>query len=73
MGEEVSQNLSRVVLIFAVLLVMAASIAGCGDSSDVAVEDAAPDFSMVDATGDSVALADYTGTPVLLFFHMADG
>ena len=73
MGEGMPRNVSRSVLIFVVLLAMAVSIAGCGDSSEEAVEDAAPDFTMVDATGDSVALADYTGTPVLLFFHMADG
>ena len=73
MGEGMTRNVSRSALILAVLLAMAVSIAGCGDSSEVAVEDAAPDFTMLDATGDSVALADYTGTPVLLFFHMADG
>ena len=33
----------------------------------------APDFTLLDSTGNEVALADYEGTPVLLFFHMALG
>lgn len=33
----------------------------------------APDFTLLDSAGNEVALADYEGTPVLLFFHMAMG
>ena len=59
----------RVFVLAAALLMMALAMAGCGDAAG----DSAPDFSLTNAVGDSVALADYTGTPVLLFFHMADG
>lgn len=33
----------------------------------------APDFSLLSSDGETVALADYRGEPVLLYFHMADG
>ncbi len=33
----------------------------------------APPFTLSAADGSEVALADYAGTPVLLFFHMAMG
>ncbi|NNC40891.1 MAG: redoxin domain-containing protein [Acidimicrobiia bacterium] len=59
----------RSLLILLLLLVLAVSLVGCGDST----VEAAPDFSLADANGGSVSLADYDGTPVLLFFHMADG
>jgi cytochrome oxidase Cu insertion factor (SCO1/SenC/PrrC family) len=39
----------------------------------LAVGDAAPAFSLPASDGSTVALADYKGQPVLLFFHMADG
>lgn len=57
-------------LIIAVGLV----IAGCGgDDGGLSVGDAAPDFSLEEASGAEVALADYQGQDVLLYFHMADG
>ena len=62
-------NVWRSLLILLLLLVLSASLVGCGDST----VEAAPDFSLTDANGGSVSLADYDGTPVLLFFHMADG
>lgn len=34
---------------------------------------AAPDFILDDALGGQASLSDYSGTPVLLFFHMAVG
>lgn len=37
------------------------------------VGDDAPAFSLPDAHGGSVALSDYAGRPVLLYFHMAVG
>jgi len=57
------------VIVWAAVLLMVLAMAGCGDTAG----DSAPDFSLTNAVGDPVALADYTGTPVLLFFHMADG
>ena len=57
-------------LIIAVGLVIAA----CGgDDGGLSVGDAAPDFSLEEASGGMVDLADYAGQDVLLYFHMADG
>lgn len=39
----------------------------------LAVGDDAPAFSLPSSTGDTVSLADYSGQPVLLYFHMAVG
>lgn len=50
-------------------LMLVVALTGCGG----ATEEAAPDFSMVNAIGGTVDLDDYAGDPVLLFFHMADG
>lgn len=57
----------RVLILLTLMLVVA--LTGCGG----ATEEAAPDFSMVNAIGGTVDLDDYVGDPVLLFFHMADG
>ena len=51
------------------ILAMALAIGGCGDGDT----EVAPDFALENAIGGTVALDDYAGTPVLLFFHMADG
>lgn len=49
-------------------------VAACGgDDGGFAVGESAPDFSLEEASGGSVALADYRGQDVLLYFHMADG
>jgi cytochrome oxidase Cu insertion factor (SCO1/SenC/PrrC family) len=68
-GGEMRRTIGRSLLILLLLLLLAVSLVGCGDSA----ADGAPDFSLTDANGGSVSLADYDGTPVLLFFHMADG
>ena len=59
----------RVVGVAALVAAIAPAVTGCGDTA----QDRAPDFSFENALGAPVALADYSGTPVLLFFHMADG
>ncbi len=51
------------------VLLLALAIAGCGGTD----AETAPGFSLESAGGATVALEDYSGTPVLLFFHMADG
>lgn len=56
-------------LIAALSLVMAA----CGGSAGLTVGDEAPDFSLQEASGGVVSLADYDNQDVLLYFHMADG
>ncbi|MBT8212966.1 MAG: redoxin domain-containing protein [Acidimicrobiia bacterium] len=49
-------------------------VAACGgDDKGLAVGDSAPDFSLTEASGNSVALDGYDGQDVLLYFHMADG
>lgn len=39
----------------------------------VTVGATAPAFTLADAAGGEVSLADYRGRPVLLYFHMAVG
>jgi hypothetical protein len=59
-----------------VLLLMVPVLSACGPSNGqgLAVGDSAPSFSLPEATGGQVSLADYRGSkPVLLYFHMADG
>jgi hypothetical protein len=49
-------------------------LTACGGQEGLAVSDAAPSFTLPEASGGSVSLADYQGTqPVLLYFHMALG
>ena len=48
----------------------------CGGSSSAPTTDKlrpAPDFTLPNALGGEVALTDYAGQPVFLFFHMAVG
>jgi len=60
-----------------VLLVLAVIsgilLAACGGSSGLQVGDDAPDFSLQSVDGNQVSLADYSGQPVLMYFHMAMG
>lgn len=58
------------------LMPLTAVLAACGAASSPSgiVEGAdAPDFTLPNAAGGDVSLADYAGRPVLLYFHMADG
>ena len=54
-------------------LLLALTLAACGDDGAIAEGAAAPAFALPSAAGGTVALADYGDEPVLLFFHMADG
>ena len=42
-------------------------------SDGIALGSEAPAFTLADAAGGEVSLADYSGQPVLLYFHMAVG
>lgn len=49
-------------------------LVGCAAGEDgLAVGDTAPAFELPSTSGDRIALSDYQGRPVLLFFHMAVG
>lgn len=49
-------------------------VAACGGGDGgLVVGDSATDFPLEEASGGSVALDDYRGQDVLLYFHIADG
>jgi len=49
-------------------------LGGCGAGEDgLGVGDLAPEFDLPSTSGERVALSDFQGRPVLLFFHMAVG
>ncbi len=54
---------------------LALILAACGGTAATTIEagSAAPDFSLPDAAGGEFTLSDYSGRPVLLYFHMAVG
>lgn len=63
---------ARLVAAFSIL--MGILLAGCASTPEgIVVGAAAPDFTLPAADGRQIALADYRGQPVLLFFHMAIG
>jgi len=55
------------------LLLMLLLVACSQNNENPLVGNSAPDFSLPDANGATVSLADYSGQPVLLYFHMAVG
>jgi len=61
----------------AILLVMLAlALTACASpsiSESPLAGTVAPDFELENALGGKTSLAEYSGTPVLLFFHMAVG
>ena len=59
-------------------LVMTLALAACGGQAvsepvSPLVGSPAPDFLLEDALGGEIALSDFEGEPVFLFFHMAVG
>lgn len=82
------RQLLRGALLLALIALAGWALAACGDDSGddrdtpppatqapaaLSVGDPAPPFSLPTASGETVSLAGYQGTPVLLFFHMAGG
>jgi len=63
------------------VLMLAMVLVGCeqgrpaaeGAGGPIKVGDAAPNFSLPAAEGGKVSLADYRGSPVLLYFSMGPG
>lgn len=65
-------QLALVILLLPLALLMTA----CGSEEAEAglnVGDDAPEFTLPASDGSSVSLSDYSGRPVLLYFHMAVG
>lgn len=48
-------------------------LGACAPWSPPAVGDEAPPFELATVAGDRVALEDFRGKPVLLYFHVAVG
>lgn len=47
--------------------------AACQPVAPASPEASAPGFTLPAANGNQVSLSDYSGRPVLLYFHMANG
>ena len=59
---------------FLILGIACMLLAACQGRSSVSSRDEvklAPEFSLPNSLGGEVALSDFAGQPVLLFFHMA--
>lgn len=65
--------MSHKIIGITIMLLFVIGLAACGLPDSLSEGDAAPDFSLVSAGGETVSLDDYSGQPVLLYFHMAMG
>ena len=61
------------VLLSLVLFLLAACGTSTAEETAGVVGMDAPDFTLDDALGGQTSLSDFSGEPVLLFFHMAVG
>ena len=73
MRPKVLSGISLRIPIVVLLAVLALASCTDGGGEGLAVGDDAPGFSLPEASGSTVSLEDFTGTPTLLYFHMADG
>ncbi len=63
----------RSLLVISLAILLGLVLAACGDATGLQVGDPAPDFAMQSVDGNHVSLVDFSGKPVLLYFHMAMG
>lgn len=58
-----------------VVLLVLVGLASCAQLTPASLQigSPAPDFTLPASDGHTVSLDDYTGQPVLLYFHMANG
>lgn len=66
------KKISLITLVITVFIILT----GCSPQvspSALEIGSAAPDFTLDNALGGQTSLADYRGTPFLLFIHMAVG
>jgi len=55
------------------VLVIALVLVGCDTVPDTLIGANAPQFTLSDADSSEVSLSNYSGQPILLYFHMAVG
>ena len=60
--------MQRISLLAGLGVLLAILLAACQNT-----DSPAPDFTLPSATGEEVALSDFAGQPVMLYFHMAVG
>ncbi|MBC8507063.1 MAG: redoxin domain-containing protein [Anaerolineales bacterium] len=70
------QNLlvdKKYIFMLALLMSLTLLLSACASAADLQVGGKAPDFLLQSAQGNQISNADYSGQPVLLYFHMAMG